>query len=266
MQLARIPIARLEVVLVLGSARKGLRDGGRATRPRRLQHLHHEGPSARPDRHPDRRLDRCGTRSGHEGRLSLLRCQERRVEDHRVRQDLQGASGQPEEVRLPVTVGRVDRAPRPDDFAATADAGRSSPVGRGGPSRPTRAARPPAGAPGRGRSRRLLRGALRARPLPDRVRPRRWRGPGRRDVGLVPRHGRRARAAGRQPLPDPGRAGGARRADRAGLRQSRGALAGARRRGRASGGSGSRPPSSARPSGRGSRRPRPTSSWSRSRA
>ena len=55
-------------------------------------------------------------------------------------------------------------------------------------------------------------------------------------VGLVPRRGRRGRPVRGQSLPDPGRARGARRADRAGLRRPRGALGGAGRFGRGSAG------------------------------
>ena len=58
--------------------------------------------------HADGRLDRRRAGPGHEGRLPVFRGQERRLEDDRLREDVQGAPGQPEEVRLPVRRRRTN--------------------------------------------------------------------------------------------------------------------------------------------------------------
>ena len=95
----------------------------------------------------------------------------------------------------PATSGRLPGA---------AERRRPGPMDRGRRFRQARASGSIAGAHGGRRRGRLLRPPARAHALPDRVRPRRRRGPSRRQLRQVPGFGRRGGRPRRQPLPASG--------------------------------------------------------------
>ena len=195
-----------------------------------------------PDRTPTLASIDAALGARHEGRLPVLRGQDRRRRHARLRQD-QRRSIQRSCSRSTAYI--VSRRPgrSPADFAApptppTAPAG-TRPTGPPGPARLARL---------RARLRRAgVDAYFGVRPEHMRyltgLRARRRRGEGRRRLGPVPGRRRRGRRARRLALHDPGPPRGARRAARRGLRRPRGALAGARRARSARAGSRSRPAS-----------------------
>ncbi len=137
-QLDEAEVRRLEGLRVLGAAWRLAQGVPGPTRAGRLPDIRLTRPAARADRHPDRGVDRRRAGAERQGRLLLLRGHPRRRRKARVREDLQGAPEEPDEVRLLMSGVGASSARRAGRLRRHRRAQPIAPAGRP----PTESARP----------------------------------------------------------------------------------------------------------------------------